>query len=180
MNKYIEETEEPPRKESSCNEGAGAYAFPSIVEQLQEIAKDIPEQEWIDLENFKMGWIDIKVDPPKNGRKIMVSIKLPSGESDVYHITYNEEYFKAHPDENITHWMPEPKPAMLLRGFEIPVFMPWYKVGTCKVAVGDDFVLTDEEKELKLKYGLADENIAWRRRQMLLNKDSFDIEFPCE
>ncbi len=48
----------------------------------------------------------------------------------------------------------------------IPVFYPWYKFDEYKIKPPRGFVLTDEERVLKKKYGLEDSQVFYRRQKI--------------
>jgi len=65
------------------------------------------------------------------------------------------------------------------------IFVPWFWQDEYQVAVNDDFVLMDDEGELKHQYGLTNEQLAWRRlkiSELSVNgadgKKSFLQEYP--
>ena len=56
----------------------------------------------------------------------------------------------------------------------VPIFFPWFEMDEYRAPVPYNFALTDEERELKERFRLDDEQIAWRRR-MLQNELGGDI-----
>lgn len=66
----------------------------------------------------------------------------------------------------------------------IPLFFPWFEHAEYAMPVPDDFALTDEERELKEKYNLLNEQIVWRRWCISANCggdiDQFKQEYPAE
>lgn len=77
--------------------------------------------------------------------------------------------------------------AMLYRKGKVPGsdwkshFFPWWIDKTLVHPVGKDFVHTDEEKELKVAYGLQDQQLAWRRWKIanMLEPELFPQEYPA-
>lgn len=45
----------------------------------------------------------------------------------------------------------------------VPIFFPWFEMDEYRMLVPPDFVLTEEEKELKEQFNLDDEQLVWRR-----------------
>lgn len=65
----------------------------------------------------------------------------------------------------------------------VPIFFPWFEMEEYRAPVPVGFEMTDEERELKERFGLDDEQLAWRRR-MLQNElggdlDLFRQEYPA-
>ena len=64
----------------------------------------------------------------------------------------------------------------------VPLFFPWYEMPSYRMPVPEDFVLTDEEAELKAQFDLDDEQIVWRRWCISANckgsVDTFHQEYP--
>lgn len=64
----------------------------------------------------------------------------------------------------------------------IPLFFPWHEHDEYRMPVPSDFVLTDEEKELKELYSLDVEQLVWRRWAIRNNcggdPDLFKQEYP--
>lgn len=64
----------------------------------------------------------------------------------------------------------------------IPVFFPWYEDETYKMYY-DGFELSPKEKELKAKYNLTNEQLAWRRykirTEFLGDEELFTQEYPA-
>lgn len=65
----------------------------------------------------------------------------------------------------------------------MPIFFPWFEMDEYRAPVPYNFELTDEERELKERFKLDDEQIAWRRR-MIQNELGGDInlfhqEYPA-
>lgn len=67
----------------------------------------------------------------------------------------------------------------------LPVFIPWFWQSEYSKCLPTNFILSDEEKELKAKYNLTNENIYWRRNKISeLSTDgtdggwSFKMEYP--
>lgn len=64
----------------------------------------------------------------------------------------------------------------------IPLFFPWFEHEEYRMPVPSDFSLTDEEKKLKEKYHLDDEQISWRRWIIRNNfkgdEEKFRQEYP--
>jgi hypothetical protein len=65
------------------------------------------------------------------------------------------------------------------------VFVPWYWQKEYKREMTEDFILTEEEKQLKKVYGITDEQIAWRRYKIrelnttgVKGEDKFKEEYP--
>ena len=65
----------------------------------------------------------------------------------------------------------------------IPLFFPWYEMDEYRLPVPDDYVCTDEERELKDRFHLDDEQICWRRWCISANCggdiDKFHQEYPA-
>lgn len=65
-----------------------------------------------------------------------------------------------------------------------PLFFPWFEHAEYMMPVPPDFALTEEERELKEKYHLIDEQIVWRRWCISANCggdiDQFRQEYPSE
>lgn len=65
-----------------------------------------------------------------------------------------------------------------------PVFFPWFDEPEYRLAVPDGFKLTGEERKIKSRYKLSDEQLAWRR-QVISDEcegdvDLFRQEYPAE
>ena len=64
-----------------------------------------------------------------------------------------------------------------------PLFCAWWELPEYRMAVPSDFVLTEEEKELKKLYNLDDEQIVWRRWCIRNNcggdVNTFKQEYPA-
>jgi hypothetical protein len=45
----------------------------------------------------------------------------------------------------------------------VPLFFPWFEMPSYRMPVPDDFEITEEEKELKERFDLEDEQLQWRR-----------------
>lgn len=60
-------------------------------------------------------------------------------------------------------------------------FFPWWIDPTLEIEPPEDFVHTEEEKELKAKFNLNDRKIMWRRVKIndMLEPDLFPQEFPA-
>ncbi len=63
----------------------------------------------------------------------------------------------------------------------ICIFTPWFWDDTYRVAVPDDFALSPEEREYAERYGLDNEQMAWRRLKIRELKDPllFKQEYPA-
>lgn len=65
-----------------------------------------------------------------------------------------------------------------------PLFFPWFEHDEYMMPVPPDFALTEEERELKEKYQLLDEQIVWRRWCISANCggdiEQFHQEYPSE
>lgn len=62
----------------------------------------------------------------------------------------------------------------------VGLFLPWIDEPGYRLPVPDDFVLTPEERKLKKKYKLDDEQLAWRRQQILDGCDGDEEKFKQE
>jgi hypothetical protein len=61
-----------------------------------------------------------------------------------------------------------------------PVFIPWFLDDGYVAPVPEGFTRTLSEEELVAKYGLTDEQLAWRRLRIAENGlDMFKQEYPC-
>ena len=63
----------------------------------------------------------------------------------------------------------------------IAIFVPWYWQEEYRKDCGDDFILTEEEREYQAAYGLDNNQIAWRRNKIAELKDAtlFKQEYPA-
>jgi hypothetical protein len=68
----------------------------------------------------------------------------------------------------------------------IPIFVPWFWQDEYRIKPKEDFVLTEEEEELKELYYLDEEQLAWRRLKIIElsvngidGVKSFKQEYPC-
>ncbi len=63
----------------------------------------------------------------------------------------------------------------------IAIFVPWYWQDEYRKDGGDDFILTEEEREYQAAYGLDDAQVAWRRNKIAELKDAtlFKQEYPA-
>ena len=63
-----------------------------------------------------------------------------------------------------------------------PMFFPWFEEEGYRQNVPDDFIITEEERELKERYDLSDEQLCWRRWCIRANcggsADQFRQEYP--
>lgn len=63
------------------------------------------------------------------------------------------------------------------------IFLPWYDMEEYAMPVPRGFALTDDEYKLQLKYGLADEQMVWRRwilvNDFRSNESKFMQEYPA-
>lgn len=63
----------------------------------------------------------------------------------------------------------------------LPIFIPWFWTKEYRLTVPADFVRTPDEDGLVEKFGLDDEQLVWRRREIATNGlDLFRQEYPCE
>ncbi|MEZ2661422.1 DNA packaging protein, partial [Aneurinibacillus aneurinilyticus] len=53
--------------------------------------------------------------------------------------------------------------AVAGRNDYIPLFFPWFEMPDYRMPVPDDFVLTENEKKIKERFNLDDEQLQWRR-----------------
>lgn len=61
----------------------------------------------------------------------------------------------------------------------IPVFLPWYIQSEYREPVPPKWTLTPDEIELKARYDLDDQQLAWRRRKIAaVGRDLFMQEYP--
>lgn len=64
-----------------------------------------------------------------------------------------------------------------------PLFFPWFEHDEYRQPVPPDFVITDEERELKTRFGVDDKQLCWRRWCIKANcagsLDTFHQEYPA-
>jgi hypothetical protein len=64
----------------------------------------------------------------------------------------------------------------------LPVFIPWFWTPEYVAPVPEDFILSDEEEELRQVYNLSKEQLSWRRiavNSSQLKELGFKQEYPC-
>ncbi len=63
----------------------------------------------------------------------------------------------------------------------LPIFIAWFTTAEYRRPVPPGFTRTVDEDELAARYGLDDEQLAWRRTEIATNGlDMFHQEYPCE
>lgn len=68
----------------------------------------------------------------------------------------------------------------------IAIFVPWFWQTEYQRTIPEDWTLTQNEEDLKLQYGLTDEQLAWRRYKIvdlsvngIDGEKAFNQEYPC-
>lgn len=61
------------------------------------------------------------------------------------------------------------------------IFLPWFLLDEYRAAIPENFILTEEEEQVKLRFKLDDEQMAWRRKKINgpLGPSGFMNEFPA-